>query len=318
MSQSEVVRQSLEYQRVKAMNEAKLQATAQEKKDQAKKDAADAYFAKVQAGNKKIKKLNEFSNQVKSFAIETAISTIVDHIIEEQHGDERDMAIAHGVIKEAVKEAGYANLISRFAGKNLMLSQMASYCEDCCNRMMEAAKAKDSDDGDIDADPNYAMDKSIADDFVNKIKDLVPANTIKAIRTRVANSMDEFLNQQAENKSTIMDIYNKANEKAKNLQSNMVSESALESYKNRMKAKANSVYSRPTNLIGAMVRTMTENVYKDENLKKIYFDESGKLNMQLIINDNAVIYTVLETMNTTGMKDFTIDTIKEILNDSKL
>ena len=312
-SHADILRQSLTSQEVKAMNEAKLKAAEQDKKKRAAEEARTTYLNKVQAKDRKVKKLNEFSVEVHNFLMESAIAAVFDHIIEEQHGDQRDFAIGHGVIKEFVQENGYYELSKRFAGKNLILSQIVGYCEEYYDLMMEAAKDKVSEE---DSDPTYSMDKTVADDFVNKIKDLVPGRTIKMIRDRVAHSMEDFLDQQAENKSTIMDIYNKANEKAKNLQSNMVKESAIEDYKNMMKAEATRVYDRKTTMFGAMVRIMTENVYKEDALKKVYFDESGKLNMKLIINDSAVVYTVLEEMNTMQMETFTEESVSRLLKES--
>ena len=65
-----------------------------------------------------------------------------------------------------------------------------------------------------------------------------------------------------------------------------------------------------------MVHSMCENTYKDNAMKQQYLNESGNTDMRHIINDCAVIYTALETMNTLGVHQFDGPYIQKMLKES--
>ena len=65
-----------------------------------------------------------------------------------------------------------------------------------------------------------------------------------------------------------------------------------------------------------MVHSMCENTYKNDAMKQQYLNESGNTDMRRIINDCAVIYTALETMNTLGVHQFDGQYIQKMLKES--
>lgn len=135
--------------------------------------------------------------------------------------------------------------------------------------------------------------------------------------------MQDFIDQQTQNKADIMEIYSKANDHAKQTKAKLAPDSeeapANESVFSEsvfLKQCANKIYNRPTNVLGAMVHSMCENTYKDNAMKQQYLNESGNTDMRHIINDCAVIYTALETMNTLGVHQFDGPYIQKMLKES--
>ena len=268
------------------------------------------------------KALDEFKMNTRKTLLEMAIGAVFEEIIHEQHGDTRDMSIGKNVISEFVNEFGYDKLARNMLEKNLITSQMIGYCEEYYEKIVTEAVAKNKKKGP-DEDHTFMMDKEIASAFLDDIEKLVPGKVINTIRGRVADSMQDFIDQQTQNKADIMEIYNKANDHAKQTKAKLAPDSAdapanesVFSESVFLKQRANKIYNRPTNVLGAMVHSMCENTYKNDAMKQQYFTESGNTDMRRIINDCAVIYTALETVNTLGIHQFDGPYIQKMLKES--
>lgn len=158
-------------------------------------------------------------------------------------------------------------------------------------------------------DVSYKLDKAIADDFIDDIKDVIPDRAIMIIQDRVSSSMQDFIDRNNENKAAIMDIYDRASKRISGMDDGGVKDDILESAKHRV----NEVYSRSSGVLNAIVKGIAESVVKKDELKKIYMDEAGHLDMDKVVNSGLVMYTVLEELNTMEMIDFTPDYLKKTL-----
>lgn len=309
---------------LKSRKEATLREAARDAANKAKavnESKVDILGSKLSAA-RNIKALDEFKMNTRKTLLEMAIGAVFEEIIHEQHGDTRDMSIGKNVISEFVNEFGYDKLARNMLEKNLITSQMIGYCEEYYDKIVTEAVAKNKKKGQ-DEDHTFVMDKEIATAFLNDIEKLVPGKVITTIRGRVADSMQDFIDQQTQNKADIMEIYNKANDHAKQTKAKLAPDSA-EAPANEsvftesvfLKQRANKIYNRPTNVLGAMVHSMCENTYKDNAMKQQYLNKSGNTDMCHIINDCAVIYTALETMNTLGVHQFDGPYIQKMLKES--
>ena len=320
-SNGSVVSSYLKSRQESAMREA-ANAAVNKAKD-ANKSKVDVFSHRRNAA-KNAKALDEFKMNVRKNLLEMAIGAVFEEIIHEQHGDNRDMSIGKNAISGFVNEFGYDNLARNMLQENLISSQMIGYCEDYYDKIVNEAVAKNKKKK-TDEDHTFMMDKEIATDFINDIEKMVPGKVITLIRGRVADSMQDFIDQQTQNKADIMEIYKKANDHAKQTNAKLAQDtadadaSANESVFTEsvfLKQRANKVYNRPTNVLGAMVHSMCENTYKNDAMKQQYLNESGNTDMRRIINDCAVIYTALETMNTLGVHQFDGQYIQKMLKES--
>jgi len=273
----------------------------------------DVMLNKLKYAKRKIKDRLKFKTTVENYLMETAIGVVFDKIMEDQQADAEDYAIGHNMIKNFVEEEGYNNLIKRWTYKNLLVSEMARHCEIYKDLIIETADKVAKANKKTDEDITYMMDSDLADRFVNDIKDLVPQRTINLIHKRVANSVQDFLASNTENKLAIRDIYAKATEKANQLKDK--SDAVKEAYINDAKARSAAIYRKPTNMLGAMVTNFSEAVMKDNDLRSHYLDENNHINMDAIVNANVVMYTVLEELNTMQMVDVSPQYIKRILKE---
>ena len=320
-SNGSVVSSYLKSRQESAMREA-ANAAVNKTKD-ANKSKVDVFSHRRNAA-KNTKVLDEFKMNVRKDLLEMAIGAVFEEIIHEQHGDNRDMSIGKNVISEFVNEFGYDKLAQNMLQENLISSQMIGYCEDYYVKIVNEAVAKNNKKK-TDEDHTFMMDKEIATDFIDDIEKMVPGKVITLIRGRVADSMQDFIDQQTQNKADIMEIYKKANDHAKQTNAKLAQDTAnADAPANEsvftesvfLKQHANKIYNRPTNVFGAMVHSMCENMYKDNAMKQQYLNESGNTDMRRIINDCAVIYTALETVNTLGVHQFDGPYIQKMLKES--
>ena len=309
VSNADIVKQHLQSKKDKSVAESQMNALNESKSMRENINRTNVVLENMSRNAVSTNRSLDFSTSVSNYLMETAIYTVFEKVLEESGGDNRDMNIGRNTIKNFVQEEGYYNLRNRFLNENLVTSQIAGLCEEYRTLMVEASNKTSS----IDEDPVYAMDKSIADDFIDKIKDVVPEKVIKIIRDRVADSMDQFLNQQAENKATLMSIYNKANEKVKTA----ANESVKEDITRLARYETAKIYNKPVDVLGAMTRIMAESAHKDDGMKKAYY-ENNELDMKHIINDSAVVYMALETMNVLGMATMDEAFIQKTLIDSRM
>lgn len=319
-SNGSVVRDYLKSRKEAAMREAARDAA---NKAKAVNESKVNILGSKLSTARNIKALDEFKMNTRKTLLEMAIGAVFEEIIHEQHGDTRDMSIGKNVISEFVNEFGYDKLARNMLEQNLITSQMIGYCEEYYDKIVTEAVTKNKKKKGQDEDHTFVMDKEIATAFLNDIEKLVPGKVITTIRGRVADSMQDFIDQQTQNKADIMEIYSKANDHAKQTKAKLTPDSA-EAPANEsvftesvfLKQRANKIYNRPTNVLGAMVHSMCENTYKDNAMKQQYLNESGNTDMRRIINDCAVIYTALETMNTLGVHQFDGPYIQKMLKES--
>lgn len=261
-------------------------------------EAADNARARQQ---KRIK----FVGALKENLLQECFNVVFDRIMEAERATPHEKAIGRSMISKLIKEEGANTLLTRFEHKNLILSEFARYTEKYYKLAVEASLTDDGDDC-------YALDKTIAEKFMDDVKDLVPDRTIDIIRDRVGDAMQTFIDQNTESKLAIKDIYLKA----KISVDKAADETVKEEYTAMAKGLASRVYDKPVNVFGAMVNAIGESVLRVESLKEQY-TEGKKIKMEQLCDDVRVMYTVLEMANTLNAITVNEDYIKQIIVDLK-
>ena len=211
---------------------------------------------------------------------------------------ERDKVIARNLVNKFVIENGADTLISSFATKNLILSEFSRISKKYYNRVLNEGCKKEECQftGQI---ANQIIDKNTVDDFYTDLQEVDIADASKAIKDRVSDAINEFIDTNAANKLEYEEIINSAKDKVAAL--NGSDEALAENYINMAKRKINDRKNfRELSVFGYMVESLTSSVFKDESLKARYIHE-GTVDMEGIIDSTQLIYTMLEMANTTNM-----------------
>ena len=262
-------------------------------------------------------RIAKFSEEVKFHLLAEALGYNFDRIGKIEQFTEHQTNIGHSMIEKLIKDEGVDDLLYKFNEKNVYLSEYAQIIDEFHNGIMESCKKKckevcdDTDEEEYDT--CFELDKDYADGFMNAIVGATPDRMANAINKRVEDSVTKFVDQNTEDKLAIKGIYNKAKAKI-----DATKNAALkEEYQLDAKAAVSRIYNHPTGLYGMMVREASESIIKDENLKKSFALEGGKINMGRIMNDTRIMYTVLEMANSMGVIDVDRDYVRGILDSFK-
>jgi hypothetical protein len=300
----------LEQNKTTPYNPKSYQEHAEHMESKKHRNETEFLFEGVEKRNEAMRKLSKFSEVLSENLLQECFCTIFDKIMEAERCTKHETAIGHSMISKLIKEEGISNLLRRFEHKSLVLSEFARFTEKYHKIAMEAVRDKINIAPDDDS--CHVLDKEIAQRFIDDVSDLVPERTIDVIRDRVEDAMQEFIDQNTENKIAIKDIYLKA----KMAVDKSSSDAVKEEHTMRAKGLAARVYEKPTNVFGAMVKCVGEAVVATEALKKEYMD-GNKIKMEHLCNDVRIMYTVLEMANTLNIVNVNEAYIKQIIIDLK-
>lgn len=237
----------------------------------------------------------------------------------------RDKIIARNLVTKFVKENGYGTLISRFATKNFLLSEMARISQ----KYYDAILVETTSDSEVlgvgllppDKDPtrpsgtdpwevkNWDVPKDIVDDFYKELTTVDTMDASKLIKDRVADAIQQFVDSNSVAKMEYQDIISQAQEKIAATKD----DSVAEGYLAIAKRKINDMkINKSKSIFNVMVESLTKKILTDDSYKTRYIHENT-VDMESVVDDTTLIYTMLEMVNTTGMVNVDEEFIRSYL-----
>lgn len=184
------------------------------------------------------------------------------------------------------------------------------------------------DDDGVDADTD--LDGEIEDnkdDAESKMFDELEdeedvQKAIELIRTRVADAEETFIRNNAEDKKKMNELLNKISNNVKTVEDLADKDpAAVEAAKESAmyyKGKMNDVkFERELTVFERMSRILTENIVKNDNIKDMYLNEAGQLDIPLVVESAKVMYAFLETLNTIQIENVDEKYITKVFADMK-
>lgn len=220
----------------------------------------------------------------------------------------RDKTVARNLIARFVKEQGSGNLINSFSTKNLLLSEIACTVQKYYDKVLESIEdPKECKPGEV---AEYSLDATIKDDFFKELEDLDTMDASKLIKERVADSIQQFTDANYSAKLDYEDIIKQAQERIAATND----ETVAEQYNMMARRKINEMkLGRKKNVFNVLVENLTRKAMTDDAFKKTYVTES-KVDIEKVVEDAQIIYTMLEMVNTTQMIHVDAQVIAEYLN----
>ena len=221
-----------------------------------------------------------------------------------------DKAIARNLVTGFIRENGAGNLISNFATKNLLLSEISRITTKYYDKVLDSIdEGKNCADCCDENNKQYTLDLTIKDDFYKDLEDLDTSDASKLIKDRVADAISSFIDSNSSAKMDISEIIDAAKEQS----SKATNEAFIEEYNNIAKRKINDLkLYREKNVFNVMVESLTHKVITDDNYNTRFIHEA-KVDMDSIVNNTQLIYTMLEMVNTTNMVNVDEDFISGYL-----
>lgn len=205
----------------------------------------------------------------------------------------KNKTIGRNLVNSFVKENGAGNLINSFSTKNLLLSEMSRISQKYYNKILESVEANKECRECIE----YNLDNTIKDDFYKELENIDTFDATKLIKERVADAVQQFIDDNSCAKLDYEDIIKQAQEKIASAKD----EAVIEEYSNIAKLKINELKNkRKKNIFNLMVESLTRKILTDDEYKARYVNES-KVDMDSVVDNVQLIYTMLEMVNTTCM-----------------
>ena len=83
------------------------------------------------------------------------------------------------------------------------------------------------------------------------------------------------------------------------------------------KREVDTIGQRRRNILESIVRRMSQNIITNDEMRQNFIQESGKLNMNKIIDTTEVMYAFLEMVNTTQIKEVDSKYLETVLMSIK-
>lgn len=250
----------------------------------------------VQATRKRTQdKYNSFMETAKSTLLQECLYKVFkESICQKIKLDNNSEVIARNLISSFIAEQGASDLLFNMRTSSLCNSSLASLVESTCKKVKDNVDLQD---------PNtLVLDTSIKDDFFDNLNLEDTGDVSDMISQRVADSIDEFIKSNAEDREKIKDILMDTKEKIDAVKDDSekdkeTQEEIAESWNLMGKRKITNIRSKEQNIFGEMVYSMCESAMKDNTLK-LEFSTEGHINIPKIVSRVGLMYTFLEMVNT--------------------
>lgn len=247
----------------------------------------------------------KFILDTKKTLLSECIYSLMDRSIGYQHDKVRADIIKRNLVNNFIEEQGVDNLLSRFKSESFLLAEYARIVNEYTNVIVEKADKDNTD--------TFVVDQEDKDKFFEELEMEDAEDVATAIRIRVSDSVDEFVNSNIKQKEELKEILNNSKEKIEASKN----EEVRESYNILAKKRISEVRERrKTNIFESMVVALAEASMKNEELKSMY-TVNGKLDMDSIVENCTIMYGFLETLNSAKMMKVDEAYLKGVLKELK-
>lgn len=261
------------------------------------------------AAEKRQKDLDAFTSESKDFLLTEALTYILKKCLPENISESL-MARGKAVTESFVKEEGSYPLLNRFKTKTLFLSELASIVEETHKKVIHGCEGKESP---------FKISNSDMKAFHDKLDNMDTDTVTKEIVARVTKAEEEFVKANVKDRETLEELSSSTEEKLNSIKNkNQETEDDIKKETVAMyRQKVNSISDRKKGILESIVVRMGKSIVTEESLLPQFQLESGKLNMEKIIDTSEVMYTFLEMVNTLQIRNVDCKYLQDTLSSIK-
>lgn len=261
------------------------------------------------AAEKRQKDLDAFTSESKDFLLTEALTYILKKCLPENISESL-MARGKAVTESFVKEEGSYPLLNRFKTKTLFLSELASIVEETHKKVIHGCEGKESP---------FKISNSDMKAFHDKLDNMDTDTVTKEIVARVTKAEEEFVKANVKDRETLEELSSSTEEKLNSIKNkNQETEDDIKKEAVAMyRQKVNSISDRKKGILESIVVRMGKSIVTKESLLPQFQLESGKLNMEKIIDTSEVMYTFLEMVNTLQIRNVDCKYLQDTLSSIK-
>lgn len=294
------------------------QAEARER--QKERQAMHEYMSILEAGNKRNKiqsKYATFSENLKVNLLAETVTDIACSAMEKVNQIlgkpmfENYYNTVNAITYQFIRENGSGSgiLYNMTNGPTTMyLESLSDLIKQTHRAVLEGLSTNADDEGNCE----FSMSKQMHDDFRSKAKELYGRDDlVDAIADRVADSIKDFVQQNADDKEKIVDALTATKEKIDSMKG--ASEELKESYARLGRRYIADIREKKHGLLNEMVVAMSKGVMKNQVLRE-EFTEDAHLNVGKIVSKVSTMYAFLETVNSMRLIKVDENYVKEVLH----
>lgn len=277
---------------------------------ESKQYVLDRYNKEMIKNNSLLQKSNLKDAILEELVTAVLYDGILAPVLEMSFANSHQHQLGYNIANNFVKEHGANKLLKEWKNSNYYMQSMQEDVSNWYNYLVEYAEEKVKEG--LSLKDAYQIEQDNINDFIITIKDNIPKDIDETINERVADSIQDFIDDNKKNKADMEKIYMDAKSK-------MVSDNDIgiqQEASMMAKRKENKILNRPTNVFGEMTKIMLESVHKISVLKESY-SNNNKLDFKKIMKDTEVMYTFLECLNTLNIVNVNESYITNMLLEMK-
>ena len=252
---------------------------------------------------------NKFLTESKEFLVSEAMNKMLLQCLP-NNLDPQLESIAKNCCENFVKEEGVSNIL-RNCKKTLFLNEFAIILEETHKKVVLGAADNKNDE--------FEIDNSTMKDYYEKLRGMNYEPMCKTIINRVADAEKDFVQSNIKDREQIESAAEKAKDKIDSIRTKDedTAENIKEEFTIMYKKEVNNIENRRRNILESIIRHMGKNIVSDDASRSDFIQESGKLNMNRIIDTSEVMYTFLEMVNTTQLREVNAEYLEGVLKSIK-
>jgi hypothetical protein len=261
----------------------------------------------------KVDKFFQYKDDVKKTLITEALGKIYKNSI--YHITDREASLCDALLGSYIESTGVDTILRnmKFSKSGILVSIYEAE-QDAFDKITDGANAEDIN--------SQTIDPKAIDDFWDEIdKNNDIEDITNTIRLRVSNAEEDFVNKNQADKEDIKTILKDTAERVQNAKStndNDYSDAVEESEMRIAKDKIYKIqHEGYHNIFDRMVRNISESVIKNEEIKKEFTLENGRLDMNKIVESARCMYTLLEMVSTLKIENVDSQYIEDALKSIK-
>lgn len=252
---------------------------------------------------------NKFLTESKEFLISEAMNKMLLQCLP-NNLDLQLKVVGKHCCENFVKEEGVNNIL-RNCKKTLFLNEFAIILEETHKKVVLGAADNENDE--------FEIDNSTMKDYYDKLRGMNYEPMCKTIINRVADAEKDFVQSNIKDREQIESAAEKAKDKIDSIRTKDedTAEDIKEEFTIMYKKEVNNIENRRRNILESIIRHMGKNIVSDDVSRNDFIQESGKLNMNRIIDTSEVMYTFLEMVNTTQLREVNAEYLEGVLKSIK-
>lgn len=255
------------------------------------------------------REFSEFKNKLENSLLEAAFNKILDMSMGNANSilDPASKEFCNSIVSSYVEEQTGSALLEKMSTRSILLSEMANRINEIVSSVLENVDPEDPS--------TYNVSASEEDDLLDDIDGSEEIEDITdIIRERVSRATEEFITKNRADNSEIQNMIEDTKERIQDINTGDedIDSQAAQQENARLQKKIKTIkVSSATSIFGLVVENFAKTVIGNSDLLKVYTSESGKLNMDLVVEQAGCYYTLLEALNTLQLEEANEAYLKE-------